>query len=94
MAELVFGTLGLAVLLVVAAFYRGDRVPRAAKMTGVVTSVAQRVDPGEAPPQGVLTTPEKSRAIAARIERIESRLGHQVKSGARALAAPGRAGQS
>ena len=51
-----------------------------------MAAVADRVDPGEAPPLGVLSTPEKSRAMSARFERVEQRL----RRGARVLTGTGR----
>ena len=51
-----------------------------------VAEVADRVDPGEAPPLGVLSTPEKSRAMSERFERAERRL----RRGARVLVTAGR----
>jgi hypothetical protein len=61
-------------------------VPRAERLTDKVASVADRVDPGDAPPLGVLSTPEKSRAMSARFERIEER----VRRGAKVLVTAGR----
>jgi hypothetical protein len=83
--------LGLVALLVVgfvAYPYRGRRapLPRSERLTDAVASVADRVDPGEAPPLGVLSTPEKSRAMSARFERAEQRL----RRGARVLTGTGR----
>lgn len=81
--------LGLVALLVVAfvAFpYRGRTMPRAERLSERVVAVAEKVDPGEAPPLGVLSTPEKSRAMSARFEHAERRIRH----GARALLPTGQ----
>jgi hypothetical protein len=40
-----------------------------------------KVDPGEAPPLGVLSTPEKSRAMSARFERAERQVRRLVTIG-------------
>lgn len=79
-AHVVLGTIALVVVAFVAFPYRGRSVPRAERLTEKVASVAERVDPGEAPPLGVLTTPEKSRAMSARFERVESRLRRGVRA--------------
>jgi hypothetical protein len=83
--------LGLVALLVVgfvAYPYRGRRVPvpHSERITDAVASVADRVDPGDSPPLGVLSTPEKSRAMSARFERVEQLL----RRGARKLVTAGR----
>lgn len=80
------GFVALLVVVFVAFPYRGRSVPRAHRLTEVVASVADRVDPGEAPPLGVLTSPEKSRAMSQRFERAE----RHVRRGARVLATAGR----
>jgi len=85
-AHLVLGAIALLVVAFVAFPYRGRTVPRAERLTDAVVSVADRVDPGEAPPLGVLTTPEKSRAMSQRFERVERR----VRRGARVLVTAGR----
>ena len=84
--HLLIGALGLTVLAFVAFPYRGRPVPRAERLTEKVAEVVQRVDPGEAPPYGVLTTPEKARRLARRFEVAE----WKVRQGARALATVGR----
>lgn len=81
LAHLVLGAVALLVVGFVAFPYRGRAVPRAGRLNDVVASVADRVDPGEGPPQGILTTPEKSRAMSRRFERVE----RQVRRGARVL---------
>lgn len=91
MTELIVahGVLGLVALLVVAfvAFpYRGRSVLRAERLTDAVASVADRVDPGEAPPLGVLSSPEKSRAMSRRFERAE----RLVRRGGRVVVTAGR----
>lgn len=87
-AHVVLGLLALLVVGFVAYPYRGRSapVPHADRISDAVASVAGRVDPGEAPPLGVLTTPEKSRAMSARFERLERRL----RRGARLLVTAGR----
>jgi hypothetical protein len=87
-AHVLLGLLALLVVGFVAYPYRGRRspVPHTERFTDAVASVADRVDPGEAPPLGVLSTPEKSRAMSARFERVEQRL----RRGARVLTGTGR----
>jgi hypothetical protein len=85
-AHLAFGAIALLVVAFVAFPYRGRTVPRAERLTDAVVSVADRVDPGDAPPLGVLTTPEKSRAMSDRFERVE----RSVRRGARVLVTAGR----
>jgi len=51
-----------------------------------VAEVAAKVDPGEAPPQGVLTDPVRSRRISRWFERQERR----IKRGARVLTPAGK----
>ena len=83
----VFGLVALLVMLTVAlvhhyrAAQRGRAELRAPRVTSAVAAVAEKVDPGVAPPLGVLTTPEKSRRISARFEAAE----WKVRRGARAL---------
>jgi len=86
--HVLLGMLALLVVGFVAYPYRGRRapLPRSERLTDAVASVADRVDPGEAPPLGVLSTPEKSRAMSARFERVEQRL----RRGARVLTGTGR----
>lgn len=85
-AHMVLGVLALLVVGFVAFPYRGRAVPRTGRLTDKLAEVAERVDPGEAPPLGVLSTPEKSRAMSARFERAEQRL----RRGARVLVHAGR----
>lgn len=76
--------LGLVALLVVgfvAYPYRGRAVPRAERLSERVVDLRDRVDPGEAPPLGVLSTPEKSRAMSARFERAEEQIRKVVTIG-------------
>ena len=84
-AYLVAGLLSGLVVLFVAFPYRRRPVPKAKRITEAVVSVAERVDPGEAPPLGVLTTPEKSRRMSRRFERFEQR----VRRGLRVLSHTG-----
>jgi hypothetical protein len=81
LAHLILGFIALLVVGFVAFPYRGRAVPRAERLTDAVASVAERVDPGEGPPLGVLTTPEKSRAMSRRFERAEQ----HIRRGARVL---------
>ena len=87
-AHVLLGLVALLVVGFVAYPYRGRRVPvfHSERITDAVTSVADRVDPGEAPPLGVLSTPDKSRAMSARFERAEQLL----RRGARILVTAGR----
>ena len=66
--------------------YRGRPTPIGDRLTEKVAEMAERVDPGEAPPLGVLSTPEKSRAMSDRFERVE----HRLRRGARGLVHAGR----
>lgn len=81
LVHLVLGFVALLVVGFVAYPYRGRTVPRAGRLTDAVAAVAERVDPGESPPLGVLTTPEKSRAMSRRFERVEQ----HIRRGARVL---------
>jgi hypothetical protein len=86
LVHVVLAAVALLVVGFVAYPYRGRAVPRAERLTEKLAEVADRVDPGDAPPLGVLTTPEKSRAMSARFERAEE----TVRRGARLLAPTGR----
>ncbi|MGZ4591536.1 MAG: hypothetical protein ACXV2I_12200 [Actinomycetes bacterium] len=86
--HLSFGLLALLVVLFVAFPYRGRTVPKAERITGALAAVTERVDPGESPPLGVLTTPEKARRISRRFEMAE----WKVRRGARALTTVARSG--
>ncbi|MDQ1600490.1 MAG: hypothetical protein QOD68_1964 [Actinomycetota bacterium] len=81
MADLLFGLVALLVVGVVVVLHRGRQAPRAGRLTEKVTELADRVDPGEAPPQGVLTSPAKSRAMSARFERAERQVRRVVTAG-------------
>lgn len=85
-AHVVLGVVGLLVVGFVAYPYRGRPTPVGDRIVEKVAEVADRVDPGEAPPLGVLSTPEKSRAMSERFERAERRL----RRGARVLVTAGR----
>lgn len=85
-ALLLIAGVGLLIVGFVAFPYRGHHVPKAERLTEAVAAVAERVDPGEAPPLGVLSTPEKSRRMSRRFERAEQLLRHP----ARALTGSGR----
>ena len=80
--QLLFGLVGFVVIALVVLLYRGRSLPsRAQRAREVVVATAQRIHPGEAPPQGVLTTPEKSRQVSQRFEEAEGKL----RRGARVL---------
>jgi hypothetical protein len=81
LADLLLGLVALLVVGVVVVLYRGRQIPRAGRLTDKVTELADRVDPGEAPPLGVLSTPEKSRAMSARFERAERQVRRVVTAG-------------
>lgn len=81
LAHLALAAVAALVVLFVAFPYRGRHVPRAERLSEKVVEVAERVDPGEAPPLGVLTDPAKSRSMSARFERAET----AVHRGARAV---------
>ncbi len=81
--HLVLGLLALLVVGFVAFPYRGRSVPRTGRLTERVVDLRDRVDPGEAHPLGVLSTPEKSRAMSARFERAEQRVRRLVTPGRR-----------
>jgi hypothetical protein len=85
-ADLVIGVVGLLVVVFVAFPYRGRAVPRAVRLSHKVADVAERLDPGPAPVQGVLTTPVKARRMARRFERVEVVLRNPAK----ALSSAGR----
>ena len=78
--QLALGLVALLVVGVVAVLYRGrqmaesGRVPAAPmhKLSATLAAVADKVLPGDAPPLGVLSSPEKSRAMSARFERAET----------------------
>ena len=80
-AHLALGFLALLVVGFVAYPYRGRAVPRAERLSEKVVDLRDRVDPGEAPPLGVLSTPEKSRAMSARFERVEQQVRRVVTAG-------------
>lgn len=81
LADLLLGLVALLVVGVVAVLYRGRQIPRAERLTDKVTELADRVDPGEAPPHGVLTSPAKSRAMSDRFERAERKVRRVVTAG-------------
>ena len=81
LVDLFLGLVAVLVLGVVAVVFRGRGIPRARRLTGKVVELADRVDPGEAPPLGVLSTPEKSRAMSARFERAEQQVRRVVTAG-------------
>jgi hypothetical protein len=69
--HLFFGAMALLVMAFVAFPYRGRHPRQAQRLTQAVAAVTERVSPAEAPPRGVLTTPEKARQVSARFERAE-----------------------
>ena len=81
LAHLVLGVVALLVVGFVAYPYRGREIPRAERLTDSLAAAVERVDPGEAPPLGVLSTPEKSRAMSARFERAERQVRRVVTAG-------------
>ena len=83
-AHAVLGLVALLVVGFVAYPYRGRAVPRAGRLNGLndkVVDLRDRVDPGEAPPLGVLSNTEKSRAMSARFERVEQQVRRVVTAG-------------
>ena len=84
------GVVAAVIVLFVAFPYRGRSVPRAERLTEKVVAVAERVDPGEAPPLGVLSDPEKSRTMSARFERVED----QIRRGVRTVVPARRSAES
>jgi hypothetical protein len=80
-AHLALGAVALLVVAFVAFPYRGRGIPKAGRLTEKVIDLTDRVDPGEAPPLGVLSTPEKSRAMSARFERVERQVRRVVTAG-------------
>ena len=70
----VFGLVAALVLVFVAFTYRGRSLPVGERLSGGVAAVADKIDPGEAPPQGVLTKPEAARRTRRRIEAAEERV--------------------
>ncbi|MDQ1625449.1 MAG: hypothetical protein QOJ49_947 [Actinomycetota bacterium] len=81
LAHVFFGLLALLVLGFVSFPYRGRTAPKARRLSEAVASVAERVDPGVAPPLGVLSTPEKSRRVSKRFERAEHAVLKVVSAG-------------
>ena len=81
LADLLLGLVALLVVGVVVVLHRGRQIPRAGRLTEKVTELADRVDPGEAPPHGVLTSPAKSRAMSDRFERAERQVRRVVTTG-------------
>jgi hypothetical protein len=80
-AHLALGLLALLVVGFVAFPYRGRGIPRAGRLTEKVIDLTDRVDPGESPAHGVLSTPEKARAMSARFERAERQVRKVVTAG-------------
>jgi hypothetical protein len=80
-AHAVLGLVALLIVGFVAYPYRGRAVPRAGRLNDKVVDLRDRVDPGEAPPLGVLSNAEKSRAMSARFERVERQVRKVVTAG-------------
>ena len=76
---LVLGVVAGLVLLFVAYPYRGRALPVAEPLGDAVAAVADKIDPGEAPPQGVLSSAEGARRTRRRIEKAESRLTARLR---------------
>ena len=76
---LVLGAVAGLVLIFVAYPYRGRSLPVAERLGDGVAAVADRIDPGEAPPQGVLGSPDAARRTRRRIEDAESRLTSRLR---------------
>lgn len=81
LAQGLLALLAVLVVLFVAFPYRGRAVPRAERLTDKVLDLTARVRLDEAPPLGVLTSPEKSRQMSQRFERVET----TIRRGARAV---------
>lgn len=79
-AHVLLAVVAVLVVLFVAFPYRGRAVPRAERLSDKVAEVAERVDPGEAPPWGVLTDPDKSREVAAKFEAVEDKIRRTAKA--------------
>jgi hypothetical protein len=86
LADLIIGAVGLLVVGFVAYPYRGRALPKARRLTDAVQAVSEKVDPGEAPPNGVLSSPEKSRQMSRRFENAERTL----RKGAKVFVPAGR----
>ncbi len=81
LAHLLLGLVALLIVAFVAFPYRGRGVPRAGRLSEKVVDLRARVDPGEAPPLGVLSDPARSRAMSARFERAEQQVRRVVTAG-------------
>lgn len=79
-ADLVIGAVGALVVIFVAFPYRGRAVPKAGRLSHAVEAVADKVDPGPSPVHGVLSTPEKSRRMSRRFEKVETALRHPART--------------
>lgn len=75
------GLLALLVVTVAAVMHHEQTARRAPRVAAAFAAVAEKVDPGDAPPLGVLTSPEKSRRVSRKFEAAE----WKVRRGARAL---------
>jgi hypothetical protein len=74
------GVLAALVLVFVAFPYRGRSLPGAERLGDSVAAVADRIDPGEAPPEGVLGSAEADRRRRRRIEHAEDRLTSRLRT--------------
>ena len=79
-AHVLLASVAALVVLFVAFPYRGRAVPRAERLTEKVAEVAERVDPGEAPPWGVIGDPERNRELSARFEAVEDKIRRTAKA--------------
>jgi hypothetical protein len=86
LVELGFGLLAGLVVLFVAYPYRGRKAARSGRISRKVAQVASKVDPGEAPPNGVLADPVRDRRMSRRFERLE----RKIRRGARVLTPAGK----
>ncbi|MGH8939137.1 MAG: hypothetical protein ACRDV1_07665 [Actinomycetes bacterium] len=78
--HLLFGAVGLLVVAFVLFRHRARSLPEPDRVSQAVAAVADRVDPGEGPPLGVLSTPEKSRRMSGRFESAERQVRRRVRA--------------
>lgn len=81
LALLVIAAVAVLVVGFVAYPYRGRPVPKAPGLTDRVAAMADQLDPGESPPLGVLSRPDRSRRMSRRFERAERLLRHRPRTG-------------
>ena len=80
-AHALLGLFALLVLGFVSLVYRGGSVPRTDRLADSLQEFAGRIAPGEAPPNGVLSSPDRDRAIRDRLERAERQVRKVVTAG-------------